>query len=293
MKTERLHRYRHALLGWCVAALALLPANSAWADGSGPDVRIGWTAWSDAEFVSKFTALVLREMGVDVELTLADVSAQYRGLADGDLDLMLMSWQPNTHADYIERYGEQLDDLGTLYEGADLGLAVPQYVDSSITEIGDLREHGAVFERTIEGIDQAAGVMRITEQAIETYELDDFTLTSTSGPAMAQRLGRAVADERPIVVTAWRPHWKWAEYDLRYLEDPEGLYDSVESIHAMARDGFAEDNPRVARFIEAMQFELDELQALMARAREEGHRTTIRNWLNDNRERVERWLQGG
>lgn len=273
-----------------VAVAGLGPSGGAVA--ADPDVRIGWTAWADAEVVSKMTYFMLGRLGLDAELTLADVSAQYKALANDDLDLMLMSWQPETHAEYLERYGDRLEDLGPLYEDADVGLAVPTYVDESIQTVGDLAEHAERFDGRIEGIGATAGVMRLTEEAMTTYGLDDFDLRASSGPAMAQRLGEAVAEERPVVVTAWRPHWKWAEYDLRYLDDPEGIYDSRESVHAMAREGFSEDNPRVARMIERMRFDLAEVEALMAAAREDGQRQAIRDWLNNNSDRVAGWIEG-
>lgn len=274
------------------AILALSVSLPATGRANAPDVRIGWTAWSDAEVISKMVALVLSRVGLDVELTLADVSVQYRGLAENDLDVMLMSWQPKTHAKYLREYGNRLEDLGTLYEGANLGLAVPAYVDASIQSIDDLAANADMFDGEIEGIGESAGITGLTKDAMQTYGLDAYSLKASSGPAMAQRLGKAVAEKRPIVVTAWRPHWKWAAYDLRYLDDPKGVYEGEESVHAMARKGFASDNPKVAAFLERMHFELNDLETLMAAAREKGHRRALRDWLNANSDRVRRWLEG-
>ncbi|WP_435101219.1 glycine betaine ABC transporter substrate-binding protein [Arhodomonas sp. AD133] len=274
------------------AILALSVSLPATGRTNAPDVRIGWTAWSDAEVISKMVALVLSRVGLDVELTLADVSVQYRGLAENDLDVMLMSWQPKTHAKYLREYGNRLEDLGTLYEGANLGLAVPAYVDASIQSIDDLAANADMFDGEIEGIGESAGITGLTKDAMQTYGLDAYSLKASSGPAMAQRLGKAVAEKRPIVVTAWRPHWKWAAYDLRYLDDPKGVYEGEESVHAMARKGFASDNPKVAAFLERMHFELNDLETLMAAAREKGHRRALRDWLNANSDRVRRWLEG-
>ncbi|WP_440995156.1 glycine betaine ABC transporter substrate-binding protein [Arhodomonas sp. SL1] len=273
-------------------ALTLAVALPGPAAAAGPDVRIGWTAWSDAEVVSKMATLVLSRVGLDVELTLADVDVQYRALAEGNLDVMLMSWQPQTHAGYLREYGDRLEDLGPLYEGADLGLAVPGYVDEEVRAIGDLADHVEAFGGVIEGIGEGAGIMDRADEAIAAYGLEDYRLNTGSGPAMAKRLGEAVAERRPVVVTAWRPHWKWAAYELRYLEDPEGIFEGEESVHAMAREGFAEEQPQVAEFLQRMHFELSELEALMAEAREKGHRRAIRDWLNANSERVRYWLEG-
>lgn len=283
---------RHGVVLALALAVALF-SSAATSDLGRPDVRIGWTAWSDAEAVSKLTALTLSSVGLDVELTLANIQAQYRGLAEQNLDLMLMSWQPHTHKAYLDRYGDDLEDLGVLYDGTTMGLAVPDYVDSSIRTIADLADHPELFEGVITGIDPEAGIMADTREAMNHYGLEGFELSESTGPAMTMTLGRAFENQEPIVVTAWRPHRKWAAYDLRYLDDPDGVFADSEAVHAMARVGLREEQPQVAAFIERMAFELDELEALMAAAEEQGHRAAIRDWLNANQERVHGWLQGG
>ncbi|SEP04457.1 glycine betaine ABC transporter substrate-binding protein [Aquisalimonas asiatica] len=281
---------RHGIVLALVLSLGLL-SSAANSDLGRPDVRIGWTAWSDAEAVSKLTALTLSSVGMDVELTLANIQAQYRGLAEQNLDLMLMSWQPHTHAAYLDHYGDRLEDLGVLYDGTTMGLAVPDYVDSSIQTIADLADHPELFDGVITGIDPEAGVMADAREAMRHYGLDGFELSESTGPAMVLALERAFDAEQPVVVTAWRPHSKWAAYDLRYLDDPDGVFADSEAVHAMARAGLREEQPRVAAFIEQMAFELDELEALMADAEEQGHRNAIRDWLNANQERVHGWFE--
>ena len=67
-------------------------------------IKIGWTAWSDAEFVTKLAGRILeKRMGYDVELLQTDIAPQYQGLATGSIDIMLMSWQPQTHEDYVKK----------------------------------------------------------------------------------------------------------------------------------------------------------------------------------------------
>jgi len=273
-------------------SLAPAPARAQIAE---PDVRIGWTAWADAEIVSKMAAIILQQgMGQDVELTLSDIGVQYRGVAEGDLDAMLMSWQPATHEDYLRRYGSALVDAGPLYSGARLGWAVPAYIpEDSLASIADLADP-AVREQlggTITGIDPAAGLMRLSRRALETYGLD-YALSEGSGPAMALRLGEAIEAGEWIVVTAWTPHWIFAEYDLRFLEDPEGVMGGAESVHALVRRGFPEANPEVYAFFQRLELSLDQLQALMAEARRTSAREAVYAFVEANREQVRSWMRG-
>ena len=281
-----------------VAAVCLsIPTDSARASQwrREPDIIIGWTAWADAEVVSKMAAMVLTKgMNFDVELTLSDISVQYRGVANGDLDVMLMSWQPKTHEDYLRRYGDDLVDLGTLYEGANLGWVIPDYIPkATLNAIPDLArpEVRAELNGRIQGIGAGAGIMALSRKALTAYGLD-YELLVSSGPAMAMAIGKAVDKNGYIVATGWRPHWKFAAYPLRYLEDPKGIFAGAESVHAMARKGFKEDHPKAAAFFSRMRFTLDELETIMADARRTSHRDAILAWVKANTDKVTYWMTG-
>ena len=63
--------------------------------------------------------------------------------------------------------------------------------------------------------------------------------TSSSG-AMTVALGQdTIKNKEDIVITGWSPHWMFAKYDLKYLDDPEGTMGEAESINTMVRQGLA------------------------------------------------------
>lgn len=282
----------------CVVVVMLacaMPVSVQAASLDEPDVSIGWTTWGDAEVVSKMATLILQQgMNKDVELTLADISVQYRGVANGDLDAMLMSWQPLTHKSYLEKYEGDLVDLGPLYEGANLGLVVPAYVPASeLGSVADLAKP-AVREKLggrIQGISPNSGVMGMAREAADVYGFD-YELVTGTGPKMAAEIGKAIEANRWIVATGWRPHWKFAEYDLRYLEDPEGVFGGTESVHAVINKGFEQRQPEVVGFLRRMDLDVSEVEELMAAARASSHREAINDWIRSNRERVSYWMDG-
>ncbi|MBS5913588.1 MAG: glycine/betaine ABC transporter, partial [Paenibacillus macerans] len=87
------------------------------------------------------------------------------------------------------------------------------------------------------GIDPGAGIMKATASAIEQYGLSDWKLIEGSGAAMTAMLDKAVKAEKPIIITGWTPHWMFAKYDLKYLDDPQKVYGEAEEIHTLARKG--------------------------------------------------------
>ena len=153
-------------------------------------ITFGWTAWSDAEFVTKLAKKVIEEnYDYDVKLQLSSIGVQYQGVAGGDLDGMLMAWLPSTHENYWNKVGDKVESLGPLYEGAKLGWVVPDYIpEDELSSIEDLKkpEVKEKLDGNIQGIDPGAGLMQLSEKTIEGYDLD-YNLQSASGAAMTGR----------------------------------------------------------------------------------------------------------
>ena len=259
-------------------------------------IRIGWTAWSDAELVTKLAKRILEDrMGYQVELLQTDIAPQYQGLATGSIDIMLMSWQPDTHEDYVKKVCQQVVNLGLLYTHARLGWVVPNYIpEESLESIADLRqpEVREKLDGTITGIDPGAGLTRLSKQAIEDYDLD-YDLQISSGAGMTAALERAVRRQEWIVVTGWSPHWMFGAYDLRYLEDPEGVLGSFERVHALARRGFYQDHVEAASFFSRMQLPIDDLQKAMDDARETSYEAAVARYIEAHPKQIHYWVTGG
>ena len=260
------------------------------------DIRVGWTAWSDAEFVTKLAERVIEnEMGYSVELVQTDIAPQYQGVAAGDIDMMLMAWLPGTHADYMDRVGKDIVNLGPLYGNARLGWVVPDYIpEEELGSIEDLKKDSVreELDGQITGIDPGAGLTRLSKEAIETYGLDGYDLQISSGAGMTSALERAVRRDEWIVVTGWSPHWKFGAYELRYLEDPEGALGGFERIHALVRDGFAEEHHDVAMMISRMHLDLAVLEDSMFYAQENSYEEAVDRFIENNPEHVEYWVTG-
>jgi glycine betaine/proline transport system substrate-binding protein len=274
-------------------ALALSLGTGAYAADS---IKIGWTAWSDAEFVTKLTQRILEErMDYEVELVQTDIAPQYQGLSTGDLDVMLMSWQPGTHGDYVEKVCNDVVPLGILYTHARLGWAVPAYIPKeTLASIEDLNkaEVKEKLDETITGIDPGAGITRLSKEAIEEYDLDDYELQISSGAGMTAALERATRRNEWIVVTGWSPHWMFGAYELRYLEDPKEVLGSFERVVALARTGFYQEDIDAASFISRIQIPIDDLQSAMYDAQETSYEDAVTKYIENNEARINYWVTG-
>lgn len=253
-------------------------------------IKLGYVQWACAEASTHLAqAVIMDKLGYDVTVTSLEAGGLYAGLADGDLDAQTTAWLPITHKDYMDRYGDEMDDYGPLYNDARIGLVVPEYV--GIDSIEELNANADKLEGRIVGIDGGAGIMQATEQAIEDYDLD-MNLLESSDMAMTAALADAYMEEEWIVVTGWTPHWKFASFDLKFLEDPLGIYGGAEDIHVMARKGLDEEAPDVAGFLKNYFLEDYQLGAVIGAIADGAEPLdAARDWIAENEDVVEGWLQ--
>jgi glycine betaine/proline transport system substrate-binding protein len=254
-------------------------------------VRIAYVNWSEGVAMTNLVQVILEDkLGYDVEITMADAGPVFTSVANGDQDFFLDAWLPVTHETYMEQYGDQLVSLGLNFEGARIGLVVPDYVEiDSIEEMNDVVDQ---FGGRIVGIDAGAGIMGATDEAIAAYGLD-YELLASSGPMMAAELEAAIDDNAWVAVTGWQPHWKFARWNLKFLEDPQGIFGAVEDIYTVARLGFEEDMPEVASFLKNFYLDDQQLGDLMGQVENaEGitEAEAARQWMNENEEVVNGWL---
>jgi glycine betaine/proline transport system substrate-binding protein len=280
------------------AATSVLAAGLTLGSAQAADkkINIGWTAWSDAEAVTKLAKKVLEDrMGYKVDLTMADIGIQYQGIATGKLDAMLMSWQPLTHKPYLDKVRQDVVDLGPMYTRAKLGWVVPAYVpESELKSIEDLKkpEVKQKLGGKIQGIDPGAGLMQASEKALKDYGLTDYQLVSASDAAMLSGVERAERRKEWIVATAWSPHWMFAKSQLRYLEDPKGSLGGLESVNKLVRKGFYQEQPEAYEFLGRMVLPLADVEAIMFEAQNSSYEKAMDNYIAKNPDRIEYWVTG-
>lgn len=272
-----------------LAAAALAAPIAATAADKG-EVELTYVEWSSEVASTNVIKTVLERQGYEVDMTSVSASAMWQGVASGDADGMVAAWLPSTHGHYLEQVRDDVVDLGPNLEGTRIGLVVPAYVD--VDSIAELGAHADEFGGKIVGIDPGAGIMSKTEQAIEAYGLDDMELVSGSGATMTAALDDAVDNHEPIVVTGWTPHWMFARFDLKYLNDPKNVYGGTERIHTVVRKGLKEDMPEVYRILDRFHWTPADMQQVMVWNREDDAdpAETAARWVDENPEKVEAWL---
>ncbi|WP_244244723.1 glycine betaine ABC transporter substrate-binding protein [Marinilactibacillus kalidii] len=253
------------------------------------EITLAYVNWDSEVASTHVVGEVFEDLGYETTLTPLDNAIMWEAVANDEADAMVAGWLPNTHASQFEKYGDSLDHIGTNLEGAKVGLVVPEYMEAD--SIADLTDQAG---QTITGIEAGAGVMTATEEALGTYEnLSDWTLQPSSSGAMVTTLGQAYEKEEDFVVTGWSPHWKFQTYDLKYLDDPEGVFGDAETIDTFAREGLAEDMPEAHEVLENFNWTVEDMEAVMLEISEgTDPKEAARNWIDANQDKVDEWTAG-
>lgn len=184
--------------------------------------------------------------------------------------------------------------------GLSMSLALAACGGAEETDTGSIEETtegsssvGEELDYTITGIDAGAGVMAAANEALEVYELDEYELQASSDAAMTAALSEAIENEEAIVVTGWNPHWKFAKFDLKYLEDPQGVFGGAEDIHTIARLGLEEDMPEAYQVLSNFYWTEEDMGAIMNEINEgTDPKVAAAEWVENNQDKVAEWTEG-
>jgi len=194
-------------------------------------LTIAVNPWVGAEANAYVVKVLMEEqMGCTVELQEVNESAQFPGMASGDIDATLEVW-PSGHA---KDYDDYIAAEAGVVEGGELGITgnigwfTPSYVveqnpeyatyegfadDASIFATAETGDKGRFL-----GADTTYSIF--DEAIIESLGLDLTVVYSGSEAASLAALDKAVTNEEPILMYWWTPQWANAKYDLVEVELP-------------------------------------------------------------------------
>ncbi|MEJ6347948.1 glycine betaine ABC transporter substrate-binding protein [Holzapfeliella sp. He02] len=254
---------------------------------SAKTVKLAYMEWDDSVSSTNVVAEVLREMGYTVEMTPLDNAIVWKSVADRQADAMVSAWLPLTHGPQYDTYKNKIDLIGPSLSGAQSGLVVPSYM-TDVNSVTDLVNQA---NKTITGIEPGAGIMTSAENALKQYSnLKDWKLMPSSTGAMTATLDKAYKNKDQIVITGWEPHWMFTKYDLKFLEDPEKLISSPETINTVARQGLKEDKPEVYKVLQNFKWDMKDIGEVMLQM-SNGKKAdqAAKEWISQNQDKVNSW----
>ncbi|PQD34309.1 ABC transporter permease/substrate binding protein [Enterococcus durans] len=251
-------------------------------------INLSYVEWDTEVASTNVVAEVLKGMGYDVTITPLDNSIMWESVSKGESDGMVSAWLPKTHGSQYAQYKDQINDLGANLTGAKVGLAVPSYMD--VNSIADLTDQA---DKKITGIEPGAGVVNAAENTVKQYDnLKGWTVETSSSGAMTVVLGQAIKKHEPIVITGWTPHWMFAKYDLKYLEDPKKVMGDAEEIHTVVRKGLKEDQPEAYKVLDKFHWTEKDMEKVMLEINNgKEPQQAAQDWIKENQKTVDSWKE--
>ncbi|ALX66101.1 glycine betaine ABC transporter substrate-binding protein [Microbacterium sp. XT11] len=300
-------KFRHITAGVALAAAASLALagcasgddGAAGGDGDNGDkgtITLGYLpSWTDGLSMAYLAQDQLEKLGYTVEMEeMTEAGPLFTGLARGDFDVYPSAWPQVTHKEYMETYGDDLEDLGAYYDGAVLTIAVPSYMDD-IDSIEDLAGQADRFGGKIVGIEPGAGLTGVTKDSMmPEYGLDgEYELLTSSTAGMLAELDTAYAAEEDIVVTLWRPFWAYNSWDMKDLEDPKGAMGKPETLNFIAHAGVSDEFPEAAELFGKITLNDEQYGALEGLVTSEEYKgkpaEAVDKWIEENGDQFD-WI---
>lgn len=121
----------------------------------------------------------------------------------------------------------------------------------------------------------------------------DLGLETVQGsePAMMAALDKSYSKNEWIAITGWSPHWMFAKYELKYLEDSKGSFGEAEEIHTLANKDFGSKHAEVAAMLKKFKMtdtQIGGLEALINEGMEPPDAAA--KWIADNKDVVSAWM---
>ncbi len=145
----------------------------------------------------------------------------------------------------------------------------------------------------VTGIEPGAGQTETNEEAFEVYEnLEGWTQDVSSTGAMLTELDDAMNQEEPILVSAWSPHYMFAEWDIKYLDDPEGVFGEDQEFTTIGRNGFETEMPEAYTLVERFEWDVEEVEAAMVDMQDNEVEEVAEKWVEENQDIINEWTEG-
>ncbi len=261
-------------------------------------VKLGDPGWSDIAVTNGIARFLLDGLGYRAETPTLAVPIIFAGLHKGQIDAFLGNWMPAQQSNYDKFVAAgSVDKLTQNLSGTEYTLAVPRYVhDAGVKTFADLERFADKFDRKIYGIGSGAPANESIRQMIAGNEfgLGGWTLVESSEQAMLVQVGRAVKRDQFVVFLGWTPHPMNVQFDMAYLKGGEKYFGESGSVNTLARKGYAEQCPNVARLLTNLRFTQEMENAIMDQVLNGSASTdaAVKDWLKNNPTAIDGWLEG-
>ncbi|MFA1822910.1 glycine betaine ABC transporter substrate-binding protein [Virgibacillus oceani] len=249
------------------------------------ELVLGLTTWTSTIPPTEIVTDILEDMGYNIKVEEADIGVIYAGLSAGEIDIYMDSWYPQ-QTQYLEEYSDSIEQLSPIYEDANAGMVVPNYMED-INDVADLIGKEDIVNNEVIAIEDGDPAMDELQELIDAYELDVELINASEGAMLAA--AKASTDQNePILLYGWDPHSMFNDMGLKILtneEHPE-FFDGS-SIHPIVHQDVKEKAPEAYELLEDWTVSIGDMADMITEIDNGADAEEVAEaWLNDNPE----WL---
>lgn len=258
-------------------------------------IVLGEADWPGFRAKNSVIEYILENIGYKVDRKSASDPILHEGLTQGDVDIHIGSWLPQNNDLRMKYKGELNYVTQNMTEGI-YTLAVPKYVwDAGVKSHADLQEYADKFDSKLYLGPTGWASYDLMKRAIkdDIYGLGDWEAVNSSQSALMAQIEKSIDEKEWIVFVGWQPHWMNSVYNIKYLEDPQRLWESPYSwVDTLTRQGFEKDYPEVYRFLQQFKVDIDDNNDWIYEIgfNEKDEMKVAEDWVKNNMLVVRRWL---
>lgn len=254
-------------------------------------IRIGYTDYSfDRAVVFTLKAILDQQANLNVEIFRVEDDVMIDRLAEGELDVAVSLWLPNTHAEFIEKYPYEIQKSGLLCDSLGLYMTVPTYAPFSTIE--DLKSYAGLLRNTIIIPESQNAILYQSKNIIEDYHLSQYKIQEMAWDDIVSHIENSLNRTSGFAFVGIRPHWIYKRYNVKTVSDPLNALGEKESAYIYINSRFSEKAPVIAEFLSKVRFTLRDIETLIEMNQtlgSEPYENSLR-WISANTGRINRWL---
>jgi glycine betaine/proline transport system substrate-binding protein len=279
---DEMRKFITAIAATLMAAYMAAPAMA-----EDMTIKMGTMGWEDLTPITGITKKVLEDAGYKVEVTtFSEWGIAYAALAKGDTQIMVSQTDYVAH-DYWDKNKKKLEKISPVSHGLFQAVAVPKYV--TINSMEELNDNADKFGGKIVGIEPGSGLMRDTANAVREYGLK-LQLVEGSTAAMTAALKSATDRKEWIAVTLWEPSWMAQKFDIKWLQDPKGVFPPAQSYYWIGQKGFVADHPHAREVLASVYIPLADITAMNGAVKDgKTMDEAVADWIGSHGDLIKRW----
>lgn len=264
-------------------------------------VRMSDPGWMDITSTNAVANTILTPLGYTQKVENISVPIGYQALKNGQTDVFLGNWMPaQKHLVDPIMAEKSVELLAPNLQNAKFTLSVPNYVaEAGVKDMADVAKHADKFGQKIYGIEPGAPANQNIQKMIEKNEfgLKGWSLVESSESGMLSQVLRASRRNEWVLFLAWEPHPMNTKLPITYLTGADSYFGpnrGSTTVNTLARKGFSEDCPNLAKLFGQLKFSVDMENEIMGYIQDDKQeaKAAAAKYLKANPKVLEAWLAG-